>query len=440
MLTKAPKRHFYPLSFQQKRMLTNSDHSILDQYILPSRIDIYKNVHLETLNWAYNYLLRTNRYFSVKFNFEEEEARLEIGDSVTDQIKFVDYSNLTKEEAEQARDEYCEEHEEPITLTELPLCKLHIIKIASDSYTLYAVFHHLMADAQSTQLFFQNLSTVYQLKESDQSIVENPQEIDYVDYCYWQQSMWEDKFFKKQESYWMSKLQPKPEQIEILNDHPEVVLESVERISYFIKLDSDLARNIAMYCKKNGLMPITFFLGIYFLAISKWSGKEDQSVVTVFKGRHEASILKTVYGLFTHLVLLRHHLQRELPVATIFKKIQKEVLQTYKNQDFPHLLFGRNLTRFSNYAFNFFIKKGFETLSSEVYEKEAWEIHHDHGEMYLMTFIVHVDSIIRLQIHYPPSKFGKERIKQMGLEMEELIRSICSGYIDSVDTYLVSSN
>ncbi|MDW3191861.1 MAG: condensation domain-containing protein [Cytophagales bacterium] len=424
-ITRRPDQSGYPLSHQQVRFTANYTPEMLNKHVLPYSRDFNHAIDPGLLNQAYQHLLATERYFRITLKFEKGQGEITIKDKANDEIQYVDFSTLGNQ-AESQSDIYCQENELPILLDRAPLCRMHLIKIASNRFRIFIVFHHFVSDTESCHLFLTKLSEVYRSLKQQKELNDHSDSIDYLDYILWQKSVPPEGRDGKQAAYWREKLS-KSIIPELLIDSEDVShVEDRRRKSLFVRLDSELSFQMADYCKKQGILPVTFFLGVYFLSLREWTGADDIPVITVYKGRQESPLLKSVLGLFINLVILKHRFDQDLTFVKFFRKVQKELMMVHKNQGYPHYLVGRNLAAHTDFAFNFLNERGFDDLDKQPMPRKEWEYDNKRGELFLFSLIVHLSHNIRLEFQYPPFKFEKDTITHMIRGVEETIRMVCT--------------
>ena len=417
---------YYPLTQQQLRMMGNSEQGLLGNYLLPGHKEILKYIDPDLLEKAYQHLLKTDRFFRIKFDFSEDEPRMEELPAVKDSIRLVDFSHLPPEEAEKEADEFRASETRPLPLDECPLYRVYLLKLSEEWHVIFYIFQHFMADHYSNNVFLNRLSSVYRDLINGKTPATQDPKADYLTYSCWQNERLSDTLHGAKAHFWSQKLKAPMARAEVATDFPEREgARDLSRNSFYLKLSDADSRAVAQYCRQGGIMPIAFFMGLYLLLLKRWSGADDQSFLSLFKGRHEYPELKDALGLFMNLALIRYQFGEEMTARHFFKSVQKEIMKVYRNQDFPHRLVGRDLFSLSHYSFNFFNDHGFDRLSKGNEGRETWITNYAHGEIHLLTFIVLIDHNIRLQLHYPPYRFREERIEHMVEGMEAVLRQVC---------------
>jgi amino acid adenylation domain-containing protein len=91
-------------------------------------------------------------------------------------------------------------------LTRLPLFRVLLFRLAPDSHFLLMVFHRLIADSASTDIFIRELSACYAAAQAGEPPALRPVQLQYPDFAKWQRETVRGKRLRQQVEYWQNQL------------------------------------------------------------------------------------------------------------------------------------------------------------------------------------------------------------------------------------------
>ncbi|HMB66247.1 MAG TPA: AMP-binding protein, partial [Patescibacteria group bacterium] len=222
-IPQAPKdKPHYALSHSQKRLF------ILYKLEPDSPFYNINNIrkltgHLNIPKFRQALNILGQRHETLRTNFREigGEPVQVIHSEPTAKLKTHDLSQLPPKEREKKKQAIIQKTTQtPFKLEEEPLLRAVVLKEgkartknqnknkekAQEQYTLIIALHHIISDAWSMAIFYQELSHIYNqlLKGQEPRLPELP--IQYKDYAEWERSEANEKRLKQQEKYWLKEL------------------------------------------------------------------------------------------------------------------------------------------------------------------------------------------------------------------------------------------
>ncbi len=315
----AEKKEYYPLSISQRRVFAFQQLNLSSvHYNMPFAFKIIGQIDKNRLNESINCLIKRHEIFRTAYRLVNGKPVQIINKTSEYEIKFKRDKNLDVKDLFKS-------FIKPFNLLKAPLIRVLVVEDYEENQFLFIDMHHIASDDMTVKLFvdeFQNL--YYQNNLSIKSL-------NYKDYVVWLDSCPKSLKLKEQEEYWRTQFQ---------NFNPSFVLPT-DRISskkkkegvfpISKKYSAEKYKEINNYCESIGITFYTLFLGLYSIALSKWSGFEDVFLSTFVANRPHAD-LQNVMGMFSNTIPIKSNIKDTLEVAKYLKKLNVEVLDLLDNQ------------------------------------------------------------------------------------------------------------
>lgn len=222
------------------------------------------------------------------------------------------------------------ETETPFNLASGPLLRVTILRIADEDHVLLLSIHHVIADAWSLNLFFQELAAFYQ---NDLAVVKSLR-VQYPDYASWQQQHFDGEELRQQLSYWKNELAGAPLVLDLPTDHQRNPTAGSRGAKQSMSLPDGLGRLLKDTSCQEGVTLFMFLLAGFQILLSRYSGQDDFLVGTPVAGR---AMLETegLIGCFINTLVIRGNLAGNPTLTEVIKRTREKALRAYAQQDIP---------------------------------------------------------------------------------------------------------
>src|SRR5262249_34286926 len=141
-----------------------------------------------------------------------------------------------------------------------PVARFSLIRISPHRHLVAMNMHHIVADGWSRSIAVREFSARYSSLTSEKkpSIADLP--VQYVDYAAWEGEQVLGELFDRQVAYWQAKLAGAPALLELPTDRIRPPMQSFEGDRVDRVIDSDLADDIARYCRRRDVTPFMTIL------------------------------------------------------------------------------------------------------------------------------------------------------------------------------------
>jgi amino acid adenylation domain-containing protein/FkbH-like protein len=321
-----------PLSFAQQRIWFLNN--LLDNktiYNVPVVLRLKGDVQVDILQRSLDMLLARHAILRTRIKTDNDSPFQEIV-PIQDArltLKYVDISDEPQEVDNRIKTEISRD----FSLSEFPLMRAMLIKTKQEEYILCLTSHHIITDAHSIDVIFNELSETYnEIKINTPS--KNPQQIQkYQDFINWQNKQFQNKEWDNQIEFWKTQLADATYLELPRNVHRP------ERPRYlggrsFMRLDRSVFQKLKSIAKTEQVTMFMMLLGIFQTLLYRHTGQDDLVIGTPIANRHHQDVSKTV-GLFVNTLALRIKINKDLAFSDLLKEVKKMVLNAYENQDVP---------------------------------------------------------------------------------------------------------
>src|SRR5499426_2139556 len=235
-----------PLSFAQQRLwFLDKYEPNLSVYNVPSALRLSGELDRDALKQTLNEIVRRHEVLRTTFSMVEGEPLQVISPSLAVSLPMVNLTDRSESEREdEARRLATEEARRPFDLSEGPLVRLMLLRLAENEHVLLLTMHHIVSDGWSMGVLHHELSVLYEAFSRSQpsSLPELP--IQYADYAVWQREWFQGEVLDGQLSYWKKQLEDIPAVLNLATDRPRPPVQSFQGKSEIIELSKEVTEGL----------------------------------------------------------------------------------------------------------------------------------------------------------------------------------------------------
>lgn len=224
--------------------------------------------------------------------------------------------------------------EASFNLSTAPLLKATLIQTGHDNFILMLVFHHIIADLWSIDVFLKELSALYAAKVAGTAAVLAPLDVQYGDYAVWQRELLSGTRLKHHLQFWSHRLTGAPEVLELPKDHPRPAEPSYNGRYTERALDAALTAQLKTLAREQNATPFMVLLAAFNVLLARYTGEQDILVGTPVSGRNQQALEKLV-GFFMNTLVVRTEAEPQLPFSELLNNIRNETLAIRQHEDLP---------------------------------------------------------------------------------------------------------
>ncbi len=197
-----------------------------------------------------------------------------------------------------------------------------LLQVGYYGNTVLLDMHHIITDGGSMPTFLRELNGLYMGRD----LVDTP--VQYRAFAAQEKTCPED------EAYWLSVFADEPPILEINTDYPRPGKQSFVGAAIYQSIPAALHEKVCSKSKVMSITPYAYYIGVYYILLSKFSGNEDIVIGTPTSGRR-GKFLNTL-GMFVNTLALRGRPEGTKTVRDFLSEVKTAVVGALAHQDYPY--------------------------------------------------------------------------------------------------------
>ncbi|MDE9478575.1 amino acid adenylation domain-containing protein [Xenorhabdus bovienii] len=330
-----PREGILPLSFVQQRLwfLTQFE-GVRGRYHMPLLLHLRGQLDIAVWQQALNALFA--RHEALRSVFVSVDGQPQVQLLPADRgLPLVQHDLRGCQEAEKSLERLrTEEMFAPFDLSDGPLIRTILIRLADDKYQFLLTQHHITSDGWSVKVLIDELNTLYTAFLAGQPDPLPALAIQYPDYAVWQRQWFSAERMQAQSDYWRTTLADAPVLLNLPTDRPRPPEQSFVGQILLINLDAELTAALKRLSEQHGVTLFMTLLSAWSVVLSRLSGQTDIVIETLSAGRSRQEV-EPLIGFFVNTLALRTRTPGELTVAELLAQVWQTALGAQAHQDLP---------------------------------------------------------------------------------------------------------
>ena len=326
----------FPLSFAQQRLwfLDQLDpHSAA--YNLPAAVRLKGRLDSNALERSLQELVRRHESLRTSFAVRDREPVQVIAPELSFSLSLTDLQHLPEAEREaEALRLAGVAARTPFDLSQAPLLRASLVRLAADDHLLVLVMHHIISDGWSMGVFIREAVTLYHGLSRGLAPQLPSLPIQYADYACWQRDWLQGAELDKQLAYWTAKLRDCPAVLELPTDHPRTTAISNRGATFQFSLPPSLREQLTALSQAHGATLFMTLLAAFQALLARYTGQESISVGTPIASRTRPEV-QNVIGFFVNTLVMNTDLSGNPDFTEILSRAKETALGAYAHQDLP---------------------------------------------------------------------------------------------------------
>jgi len=216
----------------------------------------------------------------------------------------------------------------PFDLSQPPLLRARILRLADDEHVLACAIHHVVTDGWSNAILVDELATLY--REGPAASLPPPP--DYGSFVAWQRDRVAGPEGERQRAYWRRRLAGlEPLALPFDRRPPAVPSFRAGRLRF--ALDPVLVERLSSLAREARATPFMVYTAALWEVLRAVTGQEDVAFATPTGGRPRPEFERVV-GPFLNTLVLRSE-RREPTFGALLAAARRTVLDAFEHQDLP---------------------------------------------------------------------------------------------------------
>jgi hypothetical protein len=232
-----------------------------------------------------------------------------------------------------ARQLLSEEAARPFDLSEGPLLRVLLARLAEEDHMALLTMHHIISDGWSMGVLIRELSTLYEAFDKEQPSPLPDLPVQYADYAIWQREWLTGEVLEEHISYWKRRLSNLPVlQLPMMSKRPCV--QTFRGASKNLSLPGGLAERLKSLCNREGVTLFMLLLSAFKTLLHRYSGQEDIVIATGIANRNRTET-EGLIGFFVNMLVLRSDLSGNPTFQELLHRVRDVTLGAYTYQELP---------------------------------------------------------------------------------------------------------
>jgi len=328
-------RNTGPLSFAQQRMwLMDQVTPVRWMNNIPSAVRIPGSLDVTSVERAINEVVRRHEALRTVFRLEHDEPVQIVMPEVRVALELVDLRAFPGDgrlaEAMRLADERAHL---PFDLTEGPLLRASLLRLAADDHLFVLTVHHIAADGWSMGVFATELTTLYRSFAAGHPSPLPELPIQYLDYALWQQQRTNSVAFEGQLAYWKHKLASLPP-LDLPTDRPRPGTRTNRGAHCHLLIPARIIDALSTLCRSEDATLFMGLLSIFYVVLHRHTGQDDIAVGSYVAGRNRVEV-EPLIGFFLNTLVLRLDMSGKPSFRETLRRVRQMALEAYEHQDVP---------------------------------------------------------------------------------------------------------
>ncbi|MEL5302321.1 MULTISPECIES: amino acid adenylation domain-containing protein [Serratia] len=329
-----PRGAALPLSFAQQRLwfLTQLE-GLSETYHIPLALSLRGELDLPA--WRQSLDALYARHEALRSRFVTVEGQPQAHILPADALPLTVHDLRGRQDAQsQARQLAQRLTEAPFDLTQGPLVRAALIRLADEEHLFLLTCHHIISDGWSTGILLRDLGALYGALRRGDADPLPPLTLQYADYAAWQRRYLTPERLAAQAQYWRETLIGAPALLTLPTDRPRPTVQSFSGGEVPIAIDAELTQALRQFSRQHGGTLFMTVLAAWSLVLARMAGQQELVIGTpeANRGRLET---ESLVGFFVSTLALRIDLRDDPDLPTLIARIRHTVLAARENRDLP---------------------------------------------------------------------------------------------------------
>ena len=400
-------------------------------YNVPRAIRIRGHLNVKVLERSLNEVISRHDSLRTSFSMVAGSLRQIVAEASPLNLPLVDLSNLSADERDsKVADLVSHEATVPFDLNHGPVLRGQLLRLEADEHLLLLTMHHIVSDAWSANIFFDELTGCYRAFSANRNSPHAPLPLQYSDFAEWQRDWLQGDVLAEQLDYWKDKLAGAPAVLDLPVDRPRPA--ATDRgATYGFSISRSLTEELRELSGRAGTTLFMTLLSAFSVLLHRHSGEVDIVVGTPVAGRNRAEI-EGLIGFFINTLPLRIDLGGNPSFEKLLEHVKQTALEAFEHQDVPfeklvEELKPERLHRIPFFNVMFQFQHGARNAASVdglTFTTEA--VKNETAKVDLSLGAYERDGVLKFQMEYSTDLFDEETIHALSAGFEVLLQNIVS--------------
>jgi amino acid adenylation domain-containing protein len=250
-------------------------------------------------------------------------------------LPVVDLSALPAEPRErEAGRVVAREARRPLDPVRGPLARFLLLRAEAGDHRLLAVFHHLISDGVSQEIFARELVALHGALTAGRPFPLADLPVQYADYAVWQRQLLTGDHLAAQVAFWRERLAGPLPVIRLPTDRPRPEVPSSRGALVQTTLPAALTAAVRELSRREGSTLYITLLAAFLALLHRATGQRDLPLGTPVSYRDRPEV-EGLIGMFVNTLVIRAEVAPGAGFRTHLAHVRERVLEAFGHQDVP---------------------------------------------------------------------------------------------------------
>lgn len=353
-----------PQSLAQERLWFLYQMQANASYNMAKAIKIRGPLRLDVLQKAFQALLERHESLRTRFASNAQGLPIQcIEQDLRLDMPVLDLSDLDPaQQAQEALTLALQEANTPFDLTQAPLIRVKVLRLADSAHIVLFTLHHIIADGWSLGVLVHDVLQNYAAIKAARLSPLPPLSLHYADFAVWQRTMMQAEDGRQQVRYWQKALAGVPDLLDLPTDHARPEQQSFRGAAHHFALSANQSVRLRQFAQQHDITLFMLLLAAFQLLLGRLSQQDDVSIGVPVAGRDQPET-HALIGFFINALVLRGDMRGNPTVTEYLQRVRKTALEAFEHQNVPMEEVLKHLHIRRNAAFNPGAQVGFSWQS-----------------------------------------------------------------------------
>lgn len=227
-----------------------------------------------------------------------------------------------------------DEAQRPFDLARGPLLRAKLLRLSTDEHILILTMHHIITDAWSMSVFFEELGRLYDAFVAGLPSPLLELSMQYGDFAHWQRESLKGEVLDKRLTYWRHQLAGVDPMLELPTDRNRPVVSTAHGAIQKRVFSSTLQNGLKAVGRESEATLFMVLLAAFQTLLFRYTSRDDLVVGSPTAGRNEVEF-ESLIGFFVNTLALRTNLSGNPTFRELLGRVREVTLEAYDHQEVP---------------------------------------------------------------------------------------------------------
>jgi non-ribosomal peptide synthetase component F len=222
----------------------------------------------------------------------------------------------------------------PFDLSQGPLIRARLLRLAEHEHVLILTLHHIVSDGWSIGVLIREFVALYSAFLQGQPSPLPELAIQYADFAHWQRGWLSGAVLEEHLSYWREQLAGAPELLLLPTDRPRPPTITFNGATSSFSLSAHCLAALNALAQRHNATLFMALTAAFQLLLARYSGQDDICIGTPIANRNRPEI-EPLIGCFVNTLVLRTRLDGRQSFEQLLEQVRATALAAYAHQDLP---------------------------------------------------------------------------------------------------------